>query len=70
MRGRYNFIYGNSWGISFAIGPYLAGLIMDNYDSNLLWYACAVVGFISVLSFIWLHWRVHPNAAASAENPG
>jgi MFS family permease len=69
MRGRYNFIYGNSWGISFAIGPYLAGLIMDNYDSNLLWYACALVGLISVLAFIWLHWRVHPSAAASMENP-
>jgi MFS family permease len=66
MRGRYNFIYGNSWGISFAVGPYLAGLIMDNYDSNLLWYACAVVGLISVLSFIWLHWRVHPRAVAAS----
>jgi MFS family permease len=66
MRGRYNFIYGNSWGISFAIGPYLAGLIMDNYDSNLLWYACAIVGLISVLSFIWLHWRVRPSAVPSS----
>jgi hypothetical protein len=37
MRGRYNFIYGLSWGISFAVGPYLAGRIMDNYDPNLLW---------------------------------
>jgi MFS family permease len=65
MRGRYNFIYGNSWGISFAIGPYLAGLIMDNTDSNFLWYACGLVGLISVLSFLWLHWRVRPRAVAS-----
>jgi len=58
MRGRYNFIYGNSWGISFAVGPYLAGLIMDHYDPNLLWYACGVVGMIAVLGFLALHWKM------------
>jgi len=58
MRGRYNFIYGNSWGISFAVGPYLAGLIMDQYDPNLLWYACGIVGMIAVLGFIALHWKM------------
>jgi MFS family permease len=39
MRGRYNFIYGLSWGLSFAIGPWLAGQVMDHYDPNWLWYA-------------------------------
>ncbi len=56
MRGRYNFIYGNSWGISFAVGPYLAGLVMDNYDPNWLWYACGIIGMVAVLGFIALHW--------------
>lgn len=55
MRGRYNFVYGNSWGISFAVGPYLAGLVMDNYDPNLLWYACGILGMIAVAGFIALH---------------
>jgi MFS family permease len=55
MRGRYNFVYGNSWGISFAVGPYLAGLVMDNYDPNLLWYACGIIGMIAVLGFLALH---------------
>ena len=55
MRGRYTFIYGNSWGISFAVGPYLAGLIMDNYDRNLLWFACGIIGMIAVLGFLALH---------------
>jgi len=55
MRGRYNFIYGNSWGISFAVGPYLAGLIMDNYNPNWLWYACGIVGMIAVVGFLTLH---------------
>jgi MFS family permease len=55
MRGRYNFVYGNSWGISFAAGPYLAGLVMDNYNPNWLWYGCGITGAIAVLSFLRLH---------------
>jgi MFS family permease len=55
MRGRYSFVYSNSWGISFATGPYLAGLILDNYDPNLLWYACGIIGMIAVLGFLALH---------------
>ena len=55
MRGRYSFVYGNSWGISFAVGPYLAGLVLDNYDPNLLWYACGIIGMIAVLGFLTLH---------------
>ena len=57
MRGRYNFIYGNSWGISFAAGPCLAGLVMDNYDPNWLWYACGIIGMFAVLGFLALHWN-------------
>ena len=56
MRGRYNFVYGNSWGISFAVGPYLAGLVLDHYDPNWLWYACGIVGMAAVLGFLVLHW--------------
>ena len=55
MRGRYSFVYSNSWGISFAVGPYLAGLVLDNYDPNLLWYACGIIGMIAVLGFLALH---------------
>ena len=65
MRGRYNFIYGNSWGISFAVGPYLAGLIMDNYNPNLLWLACALVGTIAALGFVGLHLRVRPRTVTA-----
>jgi MFS family permease len=59
MRGRYNFIYGNSWGISFAVGPYLAGLVMDNYNPNLLWYACGIIGMMAVTGFLALHRTLH-----------
>lgn len=54
MRGRYNFIYGNSWGISFAIGPYLAGLVLDHYDPNWLWYGCGLIGLAAVFGFLSL----------------
>ena len=59
MRGRYNFVYGNSWGISFAVGPFLAGVVMDNYDPNLLWYACGIIGMIAVTGFLTLHRALH-----------
>ena len=67
MRGRYNFIYGLSWGISFALGPYLAGRIMDNYDPNLLWYACGIVGLLSVLGFMILNWTTHSRQVTSPQ---
>ncbi|MBM3150943.1 MAG: MFS transporter [Chloroflexi bacterium] len=63
MRGRYNFVYGNSWGIAFAVGPYLAGLALDGANPDLLWYACALVGSISALAFLWLHRRMPPKTA-------
>ncbi|HMB22844.1 MAG: MDR family MFS transporter [Chloroflexota bacterium] len=59
MRGRYNFVYGLSWGISFAAGPYLAGLVMDNYNPNWLWYACGIIGTLAILGFAALHWNTH-----------
>jgi len=70
MRGRYSFVYGNSWGISFAVGPYLAGLILDNYDPNLLWYACGLVGLIALLGFLGLHRALHtkPILLTQAQN--
>ena len=64
MRGRYNFVYGLSWGISFGVGPYLAGRIMDNYNSDLLWYACGIIGILAMLGFLILHWTTHPKPVA------
>ena len=60
MRGRYNFIYGNSWAIGFGIGPILAGLLMDGGNPDLLWAACAVIGTLAAGLFVYLHLRVHP----------
>jgi MFS family permease len=57
MRGRYMAIRGFSWIIPTAIGPLMAGLIMDNLDPALLWYAAGLVGMLSTLGFLWLHFR-------------
>jgi len=55
-RGRYMAVYGISWGIPFAIGPYLAGQIMDNADPRYLWYAAGIVGLLGVAGYLQLHY--------------
>jgi MFS family permease len=55
MRGRYMAVSGFSWGIPFAIGPYLAGLIMDGPKPYLLWYAAGFVGLLSTFAFLALY---------------
>lgn len=60
MRGRYMAVSGFSWIIPSAIGPLLAGLIMDNYDPRWLWYLCGILAAISVAGFYILHLRASP----------
>jgi MFS family permease len=52
MRGRYMAVFGLSFGIPFAIGPFLAGLILDHANPHLLWYAAGAVGILASLSFL------------------
>jgi MFS family permease len=55
MRGRYMAFYGFSWSLPNAVGFYLAGLILDNYDPRILWYAAGLVGLIATASFLAMH---------------
>ena len=55
MRGRYMAVSGFSWGIPFAIGPYLAGLIIDGPNPNNLWYVAGFVGLLAAFGFLSLH---------------
>jgi MFS family permease len=55
MRGRYMAVSGFSWGIPFAVGPYLAGLIIDGPNPYLLWYAAGFVGLLSTFAFLALY---------------
>lgn len=66
MRGRYMAVSGLTWGLSFAVGPYLAGLIFDNFNPNWLWFACGIVGAISAFGFLALD-RIHSPAPVIVE---
>jgi len=65
MRGRYMAMFGFSWGIPFAVGPLLAGAIMDNADPRWLWPISGLVGFLAVAGFMYLHRQVRPARAAA-----
>ncbi len=55
MRGRYMAIYGFSWTVPFAIGPLLAGLIMDNLSPYLVWYFSGFLAFAAAGGFLVLN---------------
>jgi MFS family permease len=66
MRGRYMAVSGFSWAIPFAVGPYLAGLIIDGPKPNLLWYAAGFVGLLSTFAFLALY-RIRRNQELELE---
>jgi MFS family permease len=55
MRGRYMAVHAFVWVIPVAIGPLGAGLIMDNLDARLVWFAAGAIGLLAVAGFITLH---------------
>lgn len=55
MRGRYIAISGLSWEIPSAIGPLAAGLVLDHYNPNLVWYAGGALALVACLGFLVLH---------------
>ena len=55
MRGRYMAVSGLSWSISFTVGPYFAGLLLDSANPSLLWVFCGLVGILATLGFVVLN---------------
>ncbi|HEX9330456.1 MAG TPA: MFS transporter, partial [Anaerolineales bacterium] len=55
MRGRYMAIYDLGWTIPATFGPAAAGLILDYYNPNLLWYLGGILCAVSMISFYALH---------------
>jgi MFS family permease len=55
MRGRYMAAFGLSWLIPAIIGPMAAGLVMDNFNPNWVWYIGGLLCLVSVVSFLWLY---------------
>jgi MFS family permease len=66
MRGRYMAVSGLSWSISFAVGPYFAGLILDSANPSLLWAFSGMIGLMATLGFIVLN-KVHHSPAPAIE---
>ncbi len=58
MRGRYMAIYGVSWSLPFAIGPLLAGLVMDNGDSRLVFWISGLLGLLAAAAYVGLHTKM------------
>ena len=57
-RARYMAIFGLTWAIPSMIGPWAAGLILDNYDPNYVWYIGGVLCVFAILAFFLLHLRL------------
>jgi MFS family permease len=55
MRGRYMAFYGWGWTLPATVGPWAAGLIMDNINPNWVWYAAGTLCAVSVAGFCMLH---------------
>jgi MFS family permease len=62
MRGRYMAVSGLSWSISFTVGPYFAGLILDSANPGLLWAFCGLIGMLATLGFVFLNKAWHSRA--------
>jgi MFS family permease len=58
MRGRYMAVYSITWMLPATFGPGFAGVILDNYNPNLLWYIGGALCAISAMAFYALHLRL------------
>ena len=54
-RGQYAALLTVAWASAQAIGPFIGGLIAENYGYNTLWYAIAAVCILIALLFRMLH---------------
>ena len=71
MRGRYMAVFGLCVSIPSAIGPLAAGIVLDNYRPNLLWYLAVLLCAISASGFYVLHLKLAAQqrfAAAAARS--
>ena len=70
MRGRYMAVWGFGWAIPSAIGPLAAGLVMDNLNPNLVWYAGGVLCALGMVGYYLLHLKAAGRLNQSAATPG
>ena len=68
MRGRYMAAFNLTHSLPAALGPFAAGIVLDNYQPNLLWYLAALCCAVSAIGFYALHLKLgrQPRFAAAA----
>ena len=54
-RGQYAALYTVAWASAQAVGPFIGGLIAENYGYNILWFAVAAVCMLIALLYRLLH---------------
>lgn len=64
MRGRYMAFFNIVFFLPFMIGPGLGGYILDNFDPNWVWYACAIISMLAIVIFLSLNSRVEQRISA------
>ena len=64
MRGRYMALFGLSWAIPSAVGTWAAGLIVDNYDPNWVWYLSGIISAVAAAGFIALFYGTRTRLAS------
>jgi MFS family permease len=55
MRGRYMALYGLSWIVPNALGPLAAGILMDNYNPDWVWYAGGLISIAVAIGYLALN---------------
>lgn len=43
MRARYSAVFHLGWGVASAVGPLAAGIVLDNYNPDLVWIAGGII---------------------------
>jgi MFS family permease len=67
MRGRYMAVFGLAWAIPSTIGPLAAGLVMDNLNPNLVWYAAIALCAAGAAGYYLLHTRAGERLSVTAD---
>jgi MFS family permease len=58
MRGRYMAFGGLCWAVPAMVGPWAAGLILDRYNPDWVWYICGILCAIAIFVFYILQLRL------------
>jgi len=66
MRGRYMATFSLAWTIPAAVGPIAAGVILDNFNPDLVWYLSGILETFAVAGFLLLHLRLRMRLASQS----